>query len=97
MLLSWSVCPSTDDDTVSTCDVFFLWHRSTLAPMGWRHFSLAPEQEGPSREESSGPARPRQPTRSDWALDMLDSAVRRTGSINKNLLMRIFKDISTGV
>ncbi|XP_023660145.2 leucine-rich PPR motif-containing protein, mitochondrial isoform X1 [Paramormyrops kingsleyae] len=71
-------------------------HRSTLAPMGWRHFSLAPEQERPSREESSGPARPRQPARSDWALDMLDSAVRRTGSINKNLLMRIFKDISTG-
>uniref|UniRef100_A0A3B3QK08 Leucine rich pentatricopeptide repeat containing n=1 Tax=Paramormyrops kingsleyae TaxID=1676925 RepID=A0A3B3QK08_9TELE len=80
----------------SSCDAFFLWHRSTLAPMGWRHFSLAPEQERPSREESSGPARPRQPARSDWALDMLDSAVRRTGSINKNLLMRIFKDISTG-
>uniref|UniRef100_A0A8C4T144 Leucine rich pentatricopeptide repeat containing n=1 Tax=Erpetoichthys calabaricus TaxID=27687 RepID=A0A8C4T144_ERPCA len=46
-----------------------------------------------SKEEPSTAVRSRQAQQFDWALNKLDSSVRRTGRITKTLLLKIFHDI----
>uniref|UniRef100_A0A8C4SYQ8 Leucine rich pentatricopeptide repeat containing n=1 Tax=Erpetoichthys calabaricus TaxID=27687 RepID=A0A8C4SYQ8_ERPCA len=48
---------------------------------------------GLSKEEPSTAVRSRQAQQFDWALNKLDSSVRRTGRITKTLLLKIFHDI----
>ncbi|KAG2467341.1 LPPRC protein, partial [Polypterus senegalus] len=64
-----------------------------LTNVGTRLFSIATQQTGLSKEESSTAVRSRQAQQFDWALNKLDSSVRRTGRITKTLLLKIFHDI----
>uniref|UniRef100_A0A8C9VST9 Leucine rich pentatricopeptide repeat containing n=1 Tax=Scleropages formosus TaxID=113540 RepID=A0A8C9VST9_SCLFO len=51
-------------------------------------------EQGVSSSDDGGPvARISQAHRADWALDLLDRSVRRTGRITKQLLLRVFRDI----
>uniref|UniRef100_A0A8C9VQI4 Leucine rich pentatricopeptide repeat containing n=1 Tax=Scleropages formosus TaxID=113540 RepID=A0A8C9VQI4_SCLFO len=62
-----------------------------------RHFALAAKEQGVSSSDDGGPvARISQAHRADWALDLLDRSVRRTGRITKQLLLRVFRDICRG-
>lgn len=54
-----------------------------------RTYAVATEQ----KEEISVEVRSKQAQQFDWALNKLDTSVRRTGRITKNLLLRIFHDI----
>uniref|UniRef100_A0A8C4SZG9 Leucine rich pentatricopeptide repeat containing n=1 Tax=Erpetoichthys calabaricus TaxID=27687 RepID=A0A8C4SZG9_ERPCA len=64
-----------------------------LTNVGARLFSIATQQTGLSKEEPSTAVRSRQAQQFDWALNKLDSSVRRTGRITKTLLLKIFHDI----
>ncbi|XP_069035958.1 leucine-rich PPR motif-containing protein, mitochondrial [Lepisosteus oculatus] len=68
-------------------------NRSMLRVGAVRPVSMASEQLGVSREEPSSAVRSRQAQQFDWALNKLDSSVRRTGRITKTLLLKIFHDI----
>uniref|UniRef100_A0A8D0CHG9 Leucine rich pentatricopeptide repeat containing n=1 Tax=Scleropages formosus TaxID=113540 RepID=A0A8D0CHG9_SCLFO len=68
-----------------------------LIMMTLRHFALAAKEQGVSSSDDGGPvARISQAHRADWALDLLDRSVRRTGRITKQLLLRVFRDICRG-
>lgn len=54
-----------------------------------RSYAVATEQ----KDEANIAVRSKQVQHFDWALNKLDYAVRRTGYINKTLLLRIFHDI----
>ncbi|XP_072121072.1 leucine-rich PPR motif-containing protein, mitochondrial isoform X1 [Mobula birostris] len=54
---------------------------------------VATEQSTLVKEEPNTAVRARQAMQFDWALNKLDSSVRRTGRITKTLLLRIFHDI----
>ncbi|GCB74329.1 hypothetical protein scyTo_0003418 [Scyliorhinus torazame] len=55
--------------------------------------ALATEQKTPANDEGSSAVRAKQSMQFDWALNKLDSSVRRTGRITKTLLSKIFHDI----
>uniref|UniRef100_A0A8C9TQB9 Leucine rich pentatricopeptide repeat containing n=1 Tax=Scleropages formosus TaxID=113540 RepID=A0A8C9TQB9_SCLFO len=70
---------------------------SFTARSALRHFALAAKEQGVSSSDDGGPvARISQAHRADWALDLLDRSVRRTGRITKQLLLRVFRDICRG-
>nr|AWT24668.1 LRPPRC [Latimeria menadoensis] len=58
-----------------------------------RLFAIATQQKGTSGEEPSPAIRNKQSQQFDWALNKLDSSVRRTGRITKTLLLKIFHDM----
>ncbi|XP_030051658.1 leucine-rich PPR motif-containing protein, mitochondrial isoform X2 [Microcaecilia unicolor] len=58
-----------------------------------RLLTVAPQQRGSALEETSSLIRTKQAQQFDWALNKLDSSVRRTGRITRTLLQRIFQDI----
>ncbi|XP_078413322.1 leucine-rich PPR motif-containing protein, mitochondrial [Cetorhinus maximus] len=55
--------------------------------------AVATEQMTPAKNEGSTAVRAKQSMQFDWALNKLDSSVRRTGRITKTLLFKIFHDI----
>ncbi|XP_048457073.1 leucine-rich PPR motif-containing protein, mitochondrial [Rhincodon typus] len=55
--------------------------------------AVATEQKAPSKDEGIAAVRAKQSMQFDWALNKLDSSVRRTGRITKTLLLKIFHDI----
>ncbi|XP_038669480.1 leucine-rich PPR motif-containing protein, mitochondrial isoform X2 [Scyliorhinus canicula] len=55
--------------------------------------ALATEQKTSANDEGSSAVRAKQSMQFDWALNKLDSSVRRTGRITKTLLSKIFHDI----
>ncbi|MEE6474131.1 hypothetical protein FKM82_010283 [Ascaphus truei] len=59
-----------------------------------RCFAVATQQKGSAQDEAVPAIRAKQAQQFDWALDKLDSSVRRTGRITKTLLLKIFHDIS---
>ncbi|XP_059841699.1 leucine-rich PPR motif-containing protein, mitochondrial isoform X1 [Hypanus sabinus] len=58
-----------------------------------RSCGVATEQSELVKDELNTSVRARQAMQFDWALNKLDSSVRRTGRITKTLLLRIFHDI----
>uniref|UniRef100_UPI00398E714A leucine-rich PPR motif-containing protein, mitochondrial n=1 Tax=Pristiophorus japonicus TaxID=55135 RepID=UPI00398E714A len=58
-----------------------------------RFCAVATEQKAPAKDEGSTGVRAKQAMQFDWALNKLDSSVRRTGRITKTLLLKIFHDI----
>ncbi|RXM34455.1 Leucine-rich PPR motif-containing protein, mitochondrial [Acipenser ruthenus] len=60
---------------------------------GVRLLTIAAQEKGASRDESSSAVRSRQAEQFDWALNKLDSSVRRTGRITKTQLLKIFHDM----
>ncbi|MGH0166342.1 UNVERIFIED_CONTAM: hypothetical protein FKN15_065042 [Acipenser sinensis] len=58
-----------------------------------RLLTIAAQEKGASRDESSSAVRSRQAEQFDWALNKLDSSVRRTGRITKTQLLKIFHDM----
>ncbi|KAG8443623.1 hypothetical protein GDO86_008970 [Hymenochirus boettgeri] len=74
--------------------------RVTLHPGGTRclnntpgHFSIAAQQKGKIHDDPPSALRAKQAQQFDWALNKLDSSVRRTGRITKTLLLKIFHDM----
>uniref|UniRef100_A0A6I8RSC2 Leucine-rich PPR motif-containing protein, mitochondrial n=1 Tax=Xenopus tropicalis TaxID=8364 RepID=A0A6I8RSC2_XENTR len=57
------------------------------------HFAIAAQQKGHIHEEPVSAVRAKQAQQFDWALNKLDSSVRRTGRITKTLLQKIFHDV----
>ncbi|XP_060687357.1 leucine-rich PPR motif-containing protein, mitochondrial [Hemiscyllium ocellatum] len=55
--------------------------------------AVATEQKAPPKDEGITAVRAKQSMQFDWALNKLDSSVRRTGRITKTLLLKIFHDI----
>ncbi|XP_067844873.1 leucine-rich PPR motif-containing protein, mitochondrial [Heptranchias perlo] len=55
--------------------------------------AVATEQKTPTKDEGSPAVRAKQALQFDWALNKLDSSVRRTGRITKTLLLKVFHDI----
>ncbi|XP_056094370.1 leucine-rich PPR motif-containing protein, mitochondrial [Rhinichthys klamathensis goyatoka] len=70
-----------------------LSYRSALPCVSCRQYGVVPEQRGLVRDEASVAVRSKQAQQFDWALEKLDSSVRRTGRVTKTLLLRIFHDI----
>uniref|UniRef100_A0A8C0HAJ3 Leucine-rich PPR motif-containing protein, mitochondrial n=1 Tax=Chelonoidis abingdonii TaxID=106734 RepID=A0A8C0HAJ3_CHEAB len=60
---------------------------------GARLFAIAPHQKGKVQEEPVLSVQNKQAQHFDWALNKLDSSVRRTGRITRTLLLRIFHDM----
>ncbi|NWI21039.1 LPPRC protein, partial [Crypturellus soui] len=58
-----------------------------------RFLTVAPQQEGRVKEEPTSEIQSRQTWQFDWALNKLDTSVRKTGRIPKTLLLRIFNEI----
>ncbi|CAM4552588.1 leucine-rich PPR motif-containing protein, mitochondrial [Caretta caretta] len=58
-----------------------------------RLFAIAPHQKGKVQEEPVSGIQNKQAQHFDWALNKLDSSVRRTGRITRTLLQRIFHDM----
>lgn len=58
-----------------------------------RLYTVATQQKGSTHDEPSSAVRAKQAQLFDWALNKLDTSVRRTGRITKTLLTRIFEDI----
>uniref|UniRef100_A0A8C3SLJ4 Leucine-rich PPR motif-containing protein, mitochondrial n=1 Tax=Chelydra serpentina TaxID=8475 RepID=A0A8C3SLJ4_CHESE len=58
-----------------------------------RLFAVAPHQKGKVQEEPVLSIQNKQAQNFDWALNKLDSSVRRTGRITRALLLRIFHDM----
>uniref|UniRef100_A0A8C0IUW8 Leucine-rich PPR motif-containing protein, mitochondrial n=1 Tax=Chelonoidis abingdonii TaxID=106734 RepID=A0A8C0IUW8_CHEAB len=58
-----------------------------------RLFAIAPHQKGKVQEEPVLSVQNKQAQHFDWALNKLDSSVRRTGRITRTLLLRIFHDM----
>uniref|UniRef100_A0A8C0HF25 Leucine-rich PPR motif-containing protein, mitochondrial n=1 Tax=Chelonoidis abingdonii TaxID=106734 RepID=A0A8C0HF25_CHEAB len=56
-------------------------------------FAIAPHQKGKVQEEPVLSVQNKQAQHFDWALNKLDSSVRRTGRITRTLLLRIFHDM----
>nr|XP_033793359.1 leucine-rich PPR motif-containing protein, mitochondrial [Geotrypetes seraphini] len=65
--------------------------RSTLNQV-WLHTVVHP-QEGSTQEIANTPIWTKQAQHFDWALNKLDSSVRRTGRITRTLLQKVFHDI----
>uniref|UniRef100_A0A4W3GXT7 Leucine rich pentatricopeptide repeat containing n=1 Tax=Callorhinchus milii TaxID=7868 RepID=A0A4W3GXT7_CALMI len=55
-------------------------------------FALAAQQDSFTKDETVPSIRAKQSEHFDWALNKLDSSVRRTGRITKTLLQKIFHD-----
>lgn len=71
--------------------VFVMFHSHTW-PYGLgcvRNYAVATVK----KNETSAAIQSKQAQEFDWALNKLDSSVRRTGRITKTLLLRIFHDI----
>ncbi|KAM4771378.1 leucine-rich PPR motif-containing protein, mitochondrial [Rhinophrynus dorsalis] len=71
-----------------------------LAPVQIRHLNtssrflaVVTQQKGNAHEEHVSALRAKQAQQFDWALNKLDSSVRRTGRITKTLLLKIFHDV----
>ncbi|XP_075781537.1 leucine-rich PPR motif-containing protein, mitochondrial isoform X2 [Pelodiscus sinensis] len=58
-----------------------------------RLLAVAPHQKGKVQEEPVPGIQNKQVRNFDWALNRLDTSVRRTGRITKTLLLRIFHDM----
>uniref|UniRef100_A0A8C8BAD2 Leucine rich pentatricopeptide repeat containing n=1 Tax=Otus sunia TaxID=257818 RepID=A0A8C8BAD2_9STRI len=58
-----------------------------------RFLTVAPQQEGSVKEEPISEIQTKQTWQFDWALNKLDSSVRKTGRIPKTLLLKIFHEI----
>ncbi|XP_053317229.1 leucine-rich PPR motif-containing protein, mitochondrial isoform X2 [Spea bombifrons] len=58
-----------------------------------RFCAVAIQQKGSSNDEPVAAVRHKQAQQFDWALNKLDSSVRRTGRITKSLLLKIFHDV----
>ncbi|KAM4693882.1 leucine-rich PPR motif-containing protein, mitochondrial isoform 2-T2 [Discoglossus pictus] len=59
-----------------------------------RFFAVAVQQTGRVHDEPVSAIRAKQAQQFDWALNKLDSSVRRTGRITKTLLLKIFHDVT---
>ncbi|NXD21148.1 LPPRC protein, partial [Spelaeornis formosus] len=59
-----------------------------------RFLTLAPQEEGSVKEEPVSEVQTRPTWQFDWALNKVDSSVRKTGRIPKALLLKIFQEIS---
>ncbi|XP_010177099.1 PREDICTED: leucine-rich PPR motif-containing protein, mitochondrial-like, partial [Mesitornis unicolor] len=58
-----------------------------------RFLTVAPQQKGSIKEEPVSEIQNRQTWQFDWALNKLDTAVRKTGRIPKTLLLKVFNDM----
>ncbi|NXA46112.1 LPPRC protein, partial [Nothocercus julius] len=58
-----------------------------------RFLTVAPQQEGRVKEEPNSEIQSRRTWQFDWALNKLDTSVRKTGRIPKALLLKIFHEI----
>ncbi|XP_008941662.1 PREDICTED: leucine-rich PPR motif-containing protein, mitochondrial, partial [Merops nubicus] len=58
-----------------------------------RFLTVAPQQEGIVKEEPVPEIQTRRAWQFDWALNKLDSSVRKTGRIPKSLLLKVFNEI----
>ncbi|XP_041107358.1 leucine-rich PPR motif-containing protein, mitochondrial [Polyodon spathula] len=65
----------------------------SVSGSGVRLLAISAQEKGASRDESSSAVRSRQAEQFDWALNKLDSSVRRTGRITKTQLLKIFHDM----
>ncbi|KAJ7341150.1 hypothetical protein JRQ81_004938, partial [Phrynocephalus forsythii] len=58
-----------------------------------RLFAIATQEKGDTREQAVPTSEVAKSRMFDWALNKLDTSIRRTGRITKNLLLNIFSDI----
>ncbi|NWX83159.1 LPPRC protein, partial [Nothoprocta pentlandii] len=58
-----------------------------------RFLTVAPQQVGRVKEEPNSEIQSRRAWQFDWALNKLDTSVRKTGRIPKTLLLKIFHEI----
>lgn len=58
-----------------------------------RLFTVATQEKGEVQEQPASAIRNKQAQHFDWALNKLDSSIRRTGRITKTLLLKIFHDV----
>ncbi|NWW77262.1 LPPRC protein, partial [Climacteris rufus] len=59
-----------------------------------RFLTLAPQEEGSVKEETVSEIRTRPTWQFEWALNKVDTSVRKTGRIPKTLLLKIFQQMS---
>ncbi|XP_053167851.1 leucine-rich PPR motif-containing protein, mitochondrial isoform X2 [Hemicordylus capensis] len=58
-----------------------------------RLFTVATQEKGDAQDQTVSAVREKQAQHFNWALNRLDDSVRRTGSISKTLLLKIFHDM----
>lgn len=59
-----------------------------------RFLTVAPQEKGNVKEEPVSEVRTRPAWQFDWALNRVDTSVRKTGRVPKALLLKIFQEVS---
>uniref|UniRef100_A0A8C6ZSS7 Pentatricopeptide repeat-containing protein n=1 Tax=Nothoprocta perdicaria TaxID=30464 RepID=A0A8C6ZSS7_NOTPE len=87
----WGSCKMIQRSVSSVSLLCFYLSRNPVCLA--RFLTVAPQQVGRVKEEPNSEIQSRRAWQFDWALNKLDTSVRKTGRIPKTLLLKIFHEI----